>query len=45
MRKHFAADNGHKQSSKRAVTYESDISEGVKVRWLCYFTGKWFSCL
>ena len=27
MRKRLAADNGHKQSSERAVVYEGDVRE------------------
>jgi hypothetical protein len=30
MRKWLAADNGHKQSSEKAVAYDSDVSEGVQ---------------
>ena len=44
-RKQLAADNGHKQSSEKEVAYERDVSEGVQVKWLRYFTRKWFSCL
>jgi hypothetical protein len=32
MRKRLAADNGQKESSERAVAYESDVSEGVQVK-------------
>ena len=32
MGKQVAADNGHKQSSERAVTYETNVSEGVHVK-------------
>ena len=38
MRKRLAADNGRKQSSEKAVVYESDVSEGVHLKWLCYCT-------
>jgi hypothetical protein len=32
----LAAGNGHKHSSEKAVTYESDVSEGVQVKGLWY---------
>jgi len=41
----LAADNGHKQSRETAVVYKSNGSEGLQVKCLWYFIGKWFSCL
>jgi len=32
MRNRLAADNGHKQSSEKAVAYDSDVSEGIQVK-------------
>jgi len=37
MGKRLAADNGRKQSSEKAVAYESDVSEGVQVAVLYYW--------
>jgi len=45
MRKRLAADTGHKQSSEKAVEYESDVLDRVQVKRLWYFKRKWFSCL
>jgi len=36
MRKRSAADNGGVRTL--AAAYESDVSEGVEMNWLCYFT-------